>query len=158
MASLCKININDHAGLRKKIDALCEQSDSLDLANWAILCARRVLPLAKLCDADMQIVEDGFRINALCQAGKAGVHALRQAGFSIHRIARNYPSDTKKNALRAAGHAVGTGHMKEHAMVCSDYVIKTLELAFPGHGEIIERERTWQRDALNGIRDRHEES
>jgi len=156
MSTRCKIKIIDHTALRKEIDALYEQSDPPDLANWAVLCARRVLPHAKLSCADLQLVEDGFRVNALWQTGTAGIYSIRQAGFRIHRIARNAPSEIACSALRAAGHAVGTGHMKEHAMHCSDYAIKTLELAFPGQTEIIERERSWQRDALNKIRGRHE--
>jgi hypothetical protein len=42
---------------------------------------------------------------------------------------------TKAN--RTVGHAVRVGHMREHAMVCSDYAIKTIQIAFPENIEKI---------------------
>ena len=56
------------------------------------------------------------------------MHDVRQAGFRIHKIARENNSEIKKTALRAAGQAVASGHMREHAMVASDYAVKTIGL------------------------------
>ena len=41
--------------------------------------------------------------------------------------------------------------MKEHAMVCSDYAIKTVQLAFPNDKEKIAEERKWQLVALREV-------
>jgi hypothetical protein len=56
-----------------------------------------------------------------------------------------------KSALRSAGHANAVGHMKEHAMICSDYAIKTIQLAFPGNTDIIKAERLWQLNELKRL-------
>lgn len=93
---------------------------------------------------DKKTIENGFRINELWQKGDATLHEVRQAGFKIHQVARQCKSEITKNAIRACGQAVGVGHMREHAMVCSDYAIKTIQLAFPGQIDKISQERKWQ--------------
>jgi hypothetical protein len=77
------------------------------------------------------------------------MHDVRQAGFKIHKIARECDSEIKKTALRVVGQAVGSGHMKEHAMVASDYAIKTIGLINSNNMEAITLEREWQ---LNEIK------
>jgi len=54
-------------------------------------------------------------------------------------------------ALRVTGQAVAVGHMKEHAMVASDYAIKVMNLMFPGNTEAVTIERNWQLTMLSNI-------
>ena len=148
MASKTKIKIIDNASLRAEIDELYEQTNQINLAKWAINCAKHVLPLTEFEIIDMSFVEKGFKINELWQLGKASVHEVRQAGFKIHEVARQCKSEIAKNAIRTVGQAVGVGHMREHAMVCSDYAIKTIQLAFPDQIDKISQERQWQLNEL----------
>ena len=134
--------------MRAEIDELYEQANQVDLSKWAINCAKRVLPLAEFEKTDLLFVEKGFRIVELWQIGKASVHEVRQAGFKIHELARHCTSEIGICALRTVGQAVGIGHMREHAMVCSDYAIKTLQLAFPDQIDKISQERQWQLSEL----------
>jgi immunity protein 5 of polymorphic toxin system len=97
-----------------------------------------------------EIVE-GFKVNELWQVGKARMHDVRQAGFKVHKLARECESELKKTALRAAGQAVGSGHMREHAMVASDYAIKTISLISSNDFEAITKEREWQLNELKKI-------
>ena len=149
MATKTKIKIIDNTILRAEIDELYEQTNQIDLAKWAIHCAKHVLPLADFEIIDFSSVENGFKTNELWQIGKASVHEVRQAGFKIHEVARKCKSEIARNAMRTVGQAVGVGHMREHAMVCSDYAIKTIQLAFPDQTEKISQERQWQ---LNEIK------
>jgi len=148
MATRYKIKIADNEELRIEIDKLYEQASQIELAQWAIHCAKHVLTFSDAEIPDISIVENGFKTNELWQAGEASVHMVRQAGFKIHKAARECGSETVKNAIRTCGHAVGTGHMREHAMVCSDYAVKTVQLVFPDNMERITAERQWQLNAL----------
>ena len=76
------------------------------------------------------------------------MHDVRQAGFKIHKVARESDSDIKKTALRVVGQAVGSGHMREHAMVASDYTIKAINLIKPNDFDAITKEREWQLNEL----------
>ena len=148
MATRTKIKIVDNSVLRAEIDNLYEQTNQIDLAKWAIKCAKHVLPLAEFEKIDMTSIDNGFKINELWQIGNTTVHEVRQAGFKIHEVARQCKSEIVKNAIRTVGQAVGVGHMKEHAMVCSDYAIKTVQLAFPDSMDKIKAERQWQLNEL----------
>ena len=148
MATRTKIKIVDNSDLRAEIDNLYEQTSQIDLAKWAIKCAKHILTLSDVEEFDKTAIENGFRINELWQTGNATVHEVRQAGFKVHEVARQCKSEITKNAIRASGQAVGVGHMREHAMVCSDYAIKTIQLAFPNQMDKITTERLWQLNEL----------
>lgn len=53
--------------------------------------------------------------------------------------------------IRTVGQAVSVGHMKEHAIVCSDYAIKTVQLYSSNNIERITEERHWQIEELQKI-------
>lgn len=148
MATKTKIKIIDNISLRADIDELYEQTNQINLAKWAIKCAKHVLPLTEFEEIDMTSINNGFKINELWQIGNASVHEVRQAGFKIHEVARQCKSEIVKNAIRTVGQAVGVGHMREHAMVCSDYAIKSIQLAFPDQLDKITQERQWQLNEL----------
>jgi len=139
-----KIKFSDYPDLRIEIDKLYDNADQITLAKWAIGCAKHILPLAKNENIDFSVIEDGFKINKQWQAGKSTVYEVRQAGFKIHAVARGCKTSIGKHAIRTAGQAVAVGHMREHAMVCSDYAIKTIELTFPNDLNRIKEERQWQ--------------
>ena len=148
MATKTKIKIIDNASLRAEIDDLFEETNQVNLAKWAIKCAKHILPLTELDKVEMTTIDNGFKINELWQTGNVPVNELRQAAFKIHEVARQCKSEIVKHAIRAAGQAVGVGHMREHAMVCSDYAIKTIQLAFPDQMNRITQERQWQLNEL----------
>jgi len=99
---------------------------------------------------DNEIVE-GFKINELWQEGKARMHDVRQGGFRIHKIARECDSEIKETSLRVAGHAVASGHMKEYAMVASDYAVKVIGLINQNDMDAITSEREWQLNELKKL-------
>lgn len=139
-----KIKIKDNSELRNAIDELYESMNQIGAAKWSVAVAKHLL---KTLGIDYEIIEEikqGFTINELWQAKAARGHDVRQAGFKIHKIARECDNEIRKTALRAVGHAVGSGHMKEHAMVASDYAIKAIGLATANDMEAITLERQWQ--------------
>lgn len=149
MPTKVKINIKDNSALRREIDELYENMDQISLARWSLSIAKHILQVVDIDYESIDEIVAGFNVNELWQNKKAGIHNVRQAGFKIHKIARACDSEIKKTALRVAGHAVGSGHMKEHAMVASDYAVKTIGLIYPKNMEAITLEREWQ---LNEIK------
>jgi hypothetical protein len=142
--SLVKIRITDNTVLRAEIEKLINSLNQADLAKWAVSCAKHVLKFSEKEFPANEAVADGFRTIELWQKENATVHQIRQAGLKIHAVARQCKTEVAKAAIRAAGQAVGTGHMKEHAIICSDYAVKAIQLAFPGDMDKITAEREWQ--------------
>ena len=120
----------------------------VDLAKWSLLLTKHILDIVGIDYNSVDEIVEGFNVNQLWQVGKAKVHDVRQAGFKIHKLARECESEIKKTALRVAGQAVGSGHMREHAMVASDYAIKTIDLISSNDIEAIAKEREWQLNEL----------
>ncbi len=151
MSAKSKIKFKDDCRLRAEIEKLYENASQEILANWSVSLAKHILTILDIDYSGIHEIADGFFINELWQTGNAGMHEVRQAGFKIHKIARECDHEIHKIAIRAAGHAVASGHMKEHSMVASDYSVKAIGLATSNDTDAIEAERTWQLNELNMV-------
>ena len=148
MTTKVKIKIKDNSELREKIDELYEKISQVDLAKWSLLMAKHILDIADIDYNSIDVIVDGFMVNELWQTGNTRMHDVRQAGLKIHKIARECESEIKKTAFRVTGQAVASGHMREHAMVASDYAIKTIGLISSNDIDAITFEREWQLNEL----------
>jgi hypothetical protein len=144
METKTKIRIDDCPGMRKELEILYEQATQVVLAQWALELAKHVLLLAGFDCSGCSEVKNGFAANEAWQHGEARVYDVRQAGFAVHRYAKGCANEILRSALRTGGHAVGTGHMREHAMVASDYAVHTINLLHPGDLSAVVAERKWQ--------------
>ncbi|MEK6189606.1 MAG: hypothetical protein N2A99_01270 [Carnobacterium alterfunditum] len=151
MSTKTKIKIVDNNQLRAEIDELYEKMSQVDLAKWSLSIAKHILNIVGIDYNLVADIADGFQINELWQLDKAGMHDVRQAGFKIHKLARECDDEIRKTALRVAGQAVGSGHMREHSMVASDYAIKTIGLLNSNNINAITREREWQLNELKRL-------
>ena len=149
MPTKAKIKIIDNTELRKEIDEIYEKMDQINIAKWSLSMAKHILEIVNIDYNSINEIKEGFRINELWQIEKARIHDVRQAGFKIHKIARESDLEINKTALRVVGQAVASGHMREHAMVASDYAVKTIGLISFNNLELITLERQWQ---LNEIK------
>lgn len=100
-------------------------------------------------NSENEIIKRGFTTNEAWQKGEARMHDVRQAGFKIHALAREQTNEVNKTVLRVIGQAIGTGHMREHAMVASDYAIKVINLISPDNQQAVVEERKWQIKSLS---------
>ncbi|MBK5200066.1 MAG: hypothetical protein JJE21_00850 [Spirochaetaceae bacterium] len=151
MHTKTKIKIVDNFKLRLEIDELYEKMSQIDVAKWSLIIARHILEITGVEYASIDVIVDGFHIDELWQIGKASMYDVRQAGFRIHKLARECDNEIQKAALRATGQAVGSAHMREHSMVSSDYAIKTIGLLTSNNIEAITVERMWQLNELRKI-------
>lgn len=148
MVTKVKIKIKDNSELRKEIDELYESMDQVSLAKWSLSMAKHILQVVDMDYESIDEIVEGFKVNELWQVKKARMHDVRQAAFKIHKIARACDSEIKQTALRVVGQAVASGHLKEHAMVASDYAVKTIGLLNSDNLEAITLERDWQQKEI----------
>jgi len=148
MPTKVKIKINDIPELRVELDAIYEEKTQFQLAQWSLKLAEHILTLVGYNYKDDPVIQNGFAINRQWQAGAVRMFDVRQAGFKVHQLAKSCNDPISQAALRVTGQAVGSGHMREHAMVASDYAIKTINLKFPSDMSAVRAEREWQITAL----------
>ncbi|MDE7262436.1 MAG: hypothetical protein K2N78_10345, partial [Oscillospiraceae bacterium] len=111
---------------------------------YALLLSRHILELIKYPEMNNDTIKKGFFVNEQWQKGNARMHDVRQAGLKIHQMAKASEDDITRTALRVVGQAVATGHMREHAMVASDYAVKVINLLYPNDIGAVKNERSWQ--------------
>ncbi len=144
MESKPKINIVDNAEVRREIDKIVNQSSQVDLSKWAISIAKHVYSALTNDFPYKTKLESEINVNKRWQQGRATVHQVRQAGFNVHKIARECEDETTKAVIRAIGQAISTGHMRAHALIASDYAIKAVGLYSNDNLQLITEERKWQ--------------
>ncbi len=143
-----KIKINDNIEIRNEIEKLTENISQMNLLIWSIFCAESVLKYFETKLNNNNVIKEGFEIIELWKNGKVTVYQIRQMGFKIHKTARECNNEAMKSAIRTFGQAVSVAHMKEHAIVCSDYAIKTIQLIFKNDIDKITEERNLQFNEL----------
>lgn len=153
MATKTKIKILDDIELRKILDEEYEKSSQVKLCKYALILATHILMTIEYKDKKNPIIKEGYAVNESWQKGNARMHDVRQAGFKIHQLAKSSQDIVTQTALRVVGQAVATGHMREHAMVSSDYAVKVINLLFPNDINAVRQERFWQIEHLKNIED-----
>ena len=139
-----KIRIPDDTELRSRLDQEYEDASQVQLCKYSLMLAAHILELINYSCAESDTINEGFLINELWQQGRARIHDVRQISFRIHEMAKANEDMIASAALRVAGHAVAAAHMREHAMVASDYAIQVISLLHSGCLEAVREERMWQ--------------
>ena len=145
MTQKSKIKITDDTQIRNQIFELYQTKNQKELANWALKVAMHILEQINL---ESEIIQEKIEILNAWQEDKKTTQEIRQAALLIHQEARNAEDEIKTSALRALGHAIATGHMKEHALVASDYAIQCINKITQNDPQASSKERTWQIEQL----------
>lgn len=117
------------------------------LATWAADCAKRVLPFfenAYLRDERPRKAIKACR--AWVRTGVFKMTDIRKASLAAHSAARKAKENSAACfAARAAGQAVATAHVPQHAFGAAYYALKVVVAANPANAEVkITKEFNWQ--------------
>lgn len=143
-----KIKIVDNDEIRNKIVKKYTEQNQIILAKWSIKMAKHIIEITNLDISKYPQINEGFLVHELWQNNQARKHNVRQAGFKIHKTAREQNDEVIKNVFRVIGQAVGSGHMKEHSLIASDYAIKVINLMYSNNMVKVNEERNWQLNKL----------
>src|SRR5690606_2364291 len=113
------------------------KQDQKRLAIWAAACAERVLPFFEQVrpqDARPRKALEVCRTWVL--TGIFKMTEIRGASLAAHAAARDVPeNEAALFAARAAGQAVATAHVTQHAYGGAYYALKAVAAADPEHAE-----------------------
>ncbi len=144
MSTGTKLHLHDIPELRAALERIHSEKTQTQLIEWSIKLSDHLFALVGYDHLADPAIQESFWVVQLLQNGQAGVPEVRRAGFQVHRLAKACTNPVLQAVLRAAGHAVSTGHMREHAMVASDYAILTLNRMLPDELGPVRAERLWQ--------------
>jgi hypothetical protein len=118
------------------------REDQRTMAVWAADCAERVLPVFERQHPNDE--RPRMAIEACREWVSTGVFRMadiRGASLGAHAAAREAKADDAACfAARAAGQAVATAHVPQHAFGGSYYALKALAATDREHGEVVARE------------------
>lgn len=134
--------ITEHRGGSLKIET------HRQLIKWACICVEHVLPvLDKTLNEELKNI---LWVAKEWAKGNVTVGEARNASLNAIAIANELSNPVDIAIVRAAGHAVATAHMAEHALVAALYVLKAVKNTWKS----VEVERKWQNEQLpKDIRD-----
>lgn len=123
-----------------------------ELAQWALDCAERTLPLfEEYYLADKRPRRALETLQAWIEEKQTMVEC-RQSAFGAHAAAREATEMPAVAAARAAGQAASVAHMFNHSPYAAEYALKAIGLSVPTaeseQAKSVERE--WQWDHLRG--------
>lgn len=132
----------------KALENLVNDADKKTLAIWAIACTERVLPYFEaLYPDDKRPREALASLQDWIDTGQFSMKVIRKAALASHAAAREVGEDSpSRSAARAAGQAVSTAHVKEHALAASYYALQAVfrNNTESNPAEAVEAEREWQ--------------
>ena len=138
-----KIRIDDDPELRSRLEAKVLSSGNKVLALWAMGLAEHVASSIEDSDSVGEAISlcsevvDGFI------DGSMDVGEIRRRGFAVHALARD-SEGVEQAVIRTIGQALSVCHMRDHAMVASDYAVKVTNILYPGDMGAVSEERLWQ--------------
>ena len=132
----------------QRIVELIPKTDRRVLAAWAIDCAERVMPyFEEQYPGDLRPRVAIETLQEWIKTGEFRMAVIRKASLDAHAAAREVVEDNPaRSAARAAGQAVATAHVPEHAMGSAIYALQAVyRAADPGSAEAdVTTEREWQ--------------
>lgn len=123
------------------------KEDQKLMATWAVDCAERVLPFFEEAYPDDDRPRKALETcRTWVRTGVFKMAEIRRASLSSHAAARSVKkNDPALFAARAAGQAVATAHVAQHAYGGALYALKTIAAADPTNAEKnVAKERDWQ--------------
>ncbi|WP_074370194.1 putative immunity protein [Methanoculleus chikugoensis] len=127
--------------------------DQIIMATWAADCAERVLPLFEEARPEDDRPRRAIEVcRTWVRTGVFRMAEIRGASLGAHAAARDADGGSAAQfAARAAGQAVATAHVPQHAYGAAYYALKAVAAADPANAVAgVAAEREWQAARLPG--------
>jgi hypothetical protein len=122
------------------------RDDQRTMARWALDCAERVLPIFEVVrPGDVrprQAIQTG---RDWVSTGEFSMAVIRKASLDAHAAAKETTDPAAVAAARAAGQAVATAHVAQHAYGGAYYALRAIAArSSDGNADDAFAEREWQ--------------
>jgi hypothetical protein len=122
------------------------RDDQRVMTTWALDCAERVLALFEAARPDDDRPRAAIAAGrAWVRTGQFSMSVIRNASLGAHAAAKATDDAAAAAAAHAAGQAVATAHVPQHAYGGAYYALRAIAAANPSRAAAeAERERSWQ--------------
>lgn len=140
--------IDDIPDLRIELADIFESRSRKEAAKYSLLLGRHILDMTNTEPCN-EIIE-GFQINQNWQDGKTGgkgfakFQPARDAAFRLMRLAHDEKEPIKEKIYRIMAQIAAVPHVKNHALIASDYAVKLINSLYPNNLDEVRKERDTQ--------------
>jgi hypothetical protein len=130
-------------------NAMITKEEQKALALWAADCAERVLPFFEEAYPRDKCPRDAIKSARLWVRGKIKCGEARKAALAAHASAKKcHHFSAPQFAARAAGQAVATAHVPQHAFGAAYYTLKIAAADSANANVKVAKELNWQTQHL----------
>ena len=131
--------------VKKSMAGLQHKPDKKGLARWAADCAEHVLPyFEKERPNDDRPREAIEACREWADTGVFSMSHVRGTSLAAHAAAREAKDEAACAAARAAGQALATAHVPDHAIAAAAYALKAAAMNSNDIDDSISKEHEWQ--------------
>ena len=141
--------IDDIPELRNELASIFDSKSHKDVARYSLLLGQHILNITNT-EPCIEIVES-FDFNKKWQEGIAGFQYARQVAFKLHKLAHDEKDPIKEKVYRVMIQVATTPHVKNHAMIASDYAVKLINKMYPNNFDEIRKEREIQIELMKNV-------
>lgn len=149
MAVTARFSLLDY---KNRFTALVGDTDQRTLARWALACTERVLHYFEDSQPEDRRPREALEaLERWIESGDFKMKAIRGAALAAHAAARETGEDNPaRSAARAAGQALATAHVRDHALAAASYALQAVHRASePAQVEAaVKAEFDWQHQHL----------
>lgn len=134
--------IQDDVEQREELQKIFESKTHKAMVKYSLLLGSHIMELT-----DTQPCEEitqAYEISQNWLDGKAKSAEARAAAIKIHRLAHNEEDPVMEKVYRIMVQVAATPHVKNHALIASDYAIKLINTMYPDNAKEVSRERETQ--------------
>ncbi len=141
--------LDDIPELKQALIAVFDTKTHREISRYGLLLADHTLQLAGI--PLNETLAACYSVNRRWQDGGATFQEARDTSGAIHDLARSEESPAKAAALRAVAQIAAIPHVKRHALIASDYAVKTVNLLHPGNMDAVKAQRTLQINLMQSV-------
>lgn len=141
--------IDDDTELREELQKIFESKSHRDMVKYSLLLGRHIMDITDTQPCEE--VTEAYEISEKWLEGKAKFNDARAAAIKIHRLAHNEEDPVMEKVYRVMVQVAAAPHVKNHALIASDYAIKLINAMYPDNLEVVSRERQEQIKLMKSV-------
>lgn len=141
--------IKDDTELREELQKIYESKSHKEMVKYSLLLGRHIMEITNTQPCEE--IKQAHEISQKWLEGKAKFQEARAAAIKIHRLAHNEEDPIMEKVFRIMVQVAAAPHVKNHALIASDYAIKLINAMYPDNDEEVSRERQMQIKLMKSV-------
>lgn len=141
--------IKDDVELREELQKIFECKSHKEMVKYSMFLGRHIMDITHTHPCEE--ITQAYEISEKWLEGKAKFQEARAAAIKIHRLAHNEEDPVMEKVYRVMVQVAAAPHVKNHALIASDYAIKLINTMHPDNADEVRKERQTQIKLMKSV-------